>query len=253
MGDSRASVEKLPAEVDYCDRLFAKSAKIKHLSCIRQKFCTKVADNFRKIELNSESSRICSDGEKFVGFCMMRSNLLAASAIAASAVLFAQPAFANVITIDSGTAQVTCTLSCEAFTLGGSPGAPTGLGTLSGSDADPYGLANSNPSTEVAALNTLAGTSFTTTDHNKVDVGGASTFSFMTFAEYFILKVGSVHTFFKNTAGNEVTVEYLQTGSAGGLSHYSEVGQVPLPAALWLMGAGLAGLGFASRKNKAKA
>lgn len=182
----------------------------------------------------------------------MRSKFVAAVVCAAGLAMLAQPAAANVIMVADGTAQVTCTLSCEAFTLGGSPGAPSGLGTLSASDAAKYGLANSNPSTEVAALNTLAGTSFTTADHNKVDAGGASSFSFMTLAEYFILKIGSVHTFFKNTSGNEVTVEYLQTGRAGGLSHYSEVGSaVPLPGALWLMGAGLAGLGFSSRKKKA--
>lgn len=175
----------------------------------------------------------------------------ASVALAALAALVALPASANVIIIDGGTASVTCTASCEAFTLGGSPGAPTGLGTPSGSDADPYSLANSNPSTEVSALNTLAGTSFTTADHNKTDAGGVSSFSFQTLAEYFILKIGSVHTFFKNTSGGLLTVDFLQTDMAGGLSHYSEVGQIPLPAAAWLMLAGLAGLGFAGRRRRA--
>ncbi|MFQ5562138.1 MAG: VPLPA-CTERM sorting domain-containing protein [Parvularculaceae bacterium] len=171
----------------------------------------------------------------------------------------AQSASANVISIDGTAATVTCTLSCEAFTLGGSPGAPTGLGTLSGSDADPYGLANSGEATEIAALNTLAGTSFTTADHNKDQVGEGSLSScsgdlcsFMTTALYFILKIDGFHTFFKNTSGGEVTITFDKNDVPSfGLSHVSTIDVVPLPAAFWLMGAGLAGLGFARGRKKA--
>lgn len=47
--------------------------------------------------------------------------------------------------------------------------------------------------------------------------------------------------------------DFSISGLPNGVSNiyvFNKVGDVPLPAAIWLMGAGLAGLGFSSRKKK---
>lgn len=182
----------------------------------------------------------------------MKKLIVAALAVVAAYSSLTMPASANIIDVGGGTATVTCSLSCAGFTLGGSPGAPTGMGTLSAALADQYTLANSNLDTEAAALNTLIGSNlFTDVDANQVDTGGTSSISFMTLAEYVILKIANSHVFLINTAMNQIAVDYLQTGKAGGLSHYTEFGNaVPLPNAVWLMAAGLAGFGFAGRRKQ---
>lgn len=185
----------------------------------------------------------------------MKSKIIAAIAIAAGAGLFAQPAFANVITITGGAGTVTCTASCEAFTGAGSPGEPTGLGVLSSTAADEYDGTPANPADEAARLNTLAGTSFVAGDATVIAgssaSGGNPDDSFVTLALFIVMKIGNMEIFIKNTSGGALTIDYDSFEGAGsGLSHYTEFGQVPLPGAMWLMGAGLAGLGFAARRKK---
>ena len=72
------------------------------------------------------------------------------------------------------------------------------------------------------------------------------------------LKLGEGTFFLKNTAGPvTLTITYLKAtgpdGAGGGLSNITEFGgnEIPVPGAIWLMGAGLAGLGFARRKKTA--
>jgi hypothetical protein len=182
--------------------------------------------------------------------------------------LAAQPAEATtVITINDTSASISCSGSadpaCQGFTQSGSPGAPTGLGTL-GSTADLFHLADSSPATETAALNTLAGTSFLSTDQTTIDTGSASSFSIFTDALYFMIKIGGGtlpdmedHAFFKLLVPGTVEVVYDANGqTSGGLSHVAVWGgsitPVPLPAALPLFAGGLAGLGWLSRRKKRK-
>jgi hypothetical protein len=174
--------------------------------------------------------------------------------LAAGAALAAAPALANVITVTGTTATVTCTPSCEAFTgAGGSttgpPGTgPTGLGTLSSTDAHLYTGNPAGEANEAARLNTLAGTSFLGTDATRTDPPPALPFS--TLALYIVLKVGDAAIYLKNTSGGLLSIDYA--GAPGlGLSHVTEFGVIPLPAAFWLMGAGLAGLSFAAPRKKA--
>lgn len=179
--------------------------------------------------------------------------LIAGSAIA---LLAAVPASAGVITIGTTGATITCSVSCEAFSGAGGlnidPGMPntidpTGLGTL-GSVAQLYNGSPANETAEGARLSTLVGAS----------VGAGTKFDppgnpFASLALYIVLKVGAHDIFIKNTSGGSQTYTYALNGATGlGLSHYTTFGEVeiPLPAAAWLMLAGLGGLGFASRKKK---
>lgn len=178
----------------------------------------------------------------------------------AALIAMAAPAFANPITVGGGIATVTCTPSCAGITGGSltstSQGSATGTaGALSGSSADLYDVSPDNPATEAAALNVLAGTSFTA--GVQTDTGGVDSLSFTTTAAWIVLKLGAGTFFLQNTSGAiTLTIDFLKAsgpaGAGGGFSHYTEFGNaIPIPGALWLMGAGLAGLGFANRRKKA--
>ncbi len=170
-------------------------------------------------------------------------------------------ASANTITINGGIGTVTCNGAavgaCEAV-FGGSlivtnPGNQvTGgsLGSLSATMADAYGIGNASKANEATAFNTLAGTSFLEADATKT--GDDPSPSFTTLSDYFLLKLGSMTVFLKNTSGGPLDVVYSSNpGQGAGLSHYTEFGEIPIPGAIWLMGIGLAGLGVARRKTKA--
>lgn len=182
--------------------------------------------------------------------------------VAAAAFAFAAtPAFANSLTIGGGIATVTCSPSCAGI-IGGSitsssQGAAAGtIGTTSTTNAALYSFNPSSPATEAAVLNVLAGTNFST--GAQTDTAGASSITFNTVAQWLTLKIGNQHFFLRNTAGAvTLAINYVKAsgkaGAGGGLSHYTEFGSntpVPIPGALWLMGAGLAGLGFALRGKK---
>lgn len=182
-------------------------------------------------------------------------------AAAAFVALAAQPVFASTLTIGGGVATVSCTPSCAGITGGSVTSSPslgvTGgtAGSLSGFSASLYDFSPSNPVNEAKALNILAGTNFTT--GVQTDMGGASSATFSTVASRIALKIGNSHFFLQNTAGPvTLLITFLKasgrTGAGGGFSHYTEFGNaIPIPGAIWLMGAGLAGLGFANRKKQA--
>jgi hypothetical protein len=180
----------------------------------------------------------------------------ALAALAAASVLSALPAAANLITITGGAGSLTCNgataSQCQGFTGAGSPGEPTGLGVLSNTAADEYDGTPSSEADEAARLNILAGTSFTGAQGVRtVGSGGDQTFN--TLALYVVMKIGNDAIFIKNISGGLLTIAYDSfTGQGSGLSHFTEFGtpEVPVPAAVWLMGAGLAGLGFAGRRKK---
>jgi hypothetical protein len=175
--------------------------------------------------------------------------------------LAARPADAvTVITINDTISSISCsgTNSCAGFTQSGSPGAPSGLGTL-GTTADLFHLANSSPTTETAALNTLAGTSFLATDETKVDSPATS---FIVNALYFMIKIGGGtlpghedHAFFKLLVPGEVQIVYDQNGqTSGGLSHIAVWGgtvtPIPLPAALPMLLTAIGGLFMLGRRRR---
>lgn len=182
---------------------------------------------------------------------------VAAAAFAA----MAAPAFASTLTIGGGVASVSCTPSCAGI-IGGSVTSSPSLGvtggtagSTSGSSADLYDFAPSDAANEAKALNILAGTNFTS--GVQTDMEGVSTATFSTVASWIALKIGNSHFFLQNTAGPvTLFIIYLQssgrTGAGAGLSHITEFGnEIPVPGALWLMGAGLAGLSFANRRRRA--
>lgn len=188
---------------------------------------------------------------------MRQIKLLAIAGVAFAAVA-AQPASANVVTIGSGTAAVTCTPNCEGFIAGGAPNFPTGAGALSSTNAAVYAVLPADEATQASALSLLSGETFVGADGAKTTPGGGDVevLSFNTLAAYVAVKLGVGTFFIKNTSGGELTIDFLKTagpgGAGGGLSHYTEFGnEIPIPGALWLMGAGLAGLGFARRRKAA--
>lgn len=169
-------------------------------------------------------------------------------------------ASANLITIDGGLGTITCNGAdanvCEAITGGslvvGNPGNEVKSGTeglFSASTADAYNIGNASEENEAVAFNTLAGLSLLGTDGNQTNPGSI----FTTVAKFFTIKIGDMTLFLKNTCGCAIDVVFTPTaGTGSGLSHITEFGEVPIPGAIWLMGAGLAGLGFAGRKKKAR-
>jgi len=179
-----------------------------------------------------------------------------AASLVAAAALLSQPAFANVITIGGGPATITCSPSCEAFT-GGSPNGsndPTAAGSLSSTVAQLYDGVPSNESDEASKLSILIGTAglFIGTDGSKSASNPPTTINSL--AEYLVLKLGNERIYVKNTSGGQVNIVLAYNGATGlGLSHFTEFGEadvIPVPGALWLMGAGIAGLGFGSRRKK---
>lgn len=183
-------------------------------------------------------------------------------AAVASLMALAAPAFANTLTIGGGIATVTCTPSCAGIIGGSVTSAPSqgvtggSLGSLSATAAALYNYNPSNPATEADALNVLAGTNFAT--GVRTDAGGVNTLTFSTVAQWIGLKLGAGTFFLQNTSGPvTLFITYLKSagraGAGGGFSHYTEFGSnpIPVPGAIWLMGAGLAGLALTKRKKKA--
>lgn len=186
-------------------------------------------------------------------------NLRILGATLALTALSTGAAFANTISLGGGVASITCTPDCKAFTGAGSVGFPTGLGTLSSSIGASYDIHPSDAS-EQLAVNTLTGGSFGV--GTKTDAGGAGAKSFDTTAQYILLKIGngpgglSRSFVIANFLGGALNISYQQAagrqGQGGGLSHYSEFAgaEVPVPGAFWIMGAGIAGIAFASGRKK---
>lgn len=182
-------------------------------------------------------------------------------AAAAFVCMAAQSASASVLSIGGGVASVTCTPSCAGI-IGGSVVSSPSLGVtggtagaLSGTSAGLYDFSPTDPANEAKALNVLAGTNFST--GVQTDMGGVSSVTFSTIAQWIGLKIGNSHFFLQNNSGPiTLLITYLKSdgriGAGAGLSHITEFGssEVPAPGAIWLMGAGIAGMGFASRKKK---
>jgi hypothetical protein len=184
----------------------------------------------------------------------------------AGAVAFATAlgaASANIITIAGGLGSIDCSPSCEAFAFG-APALgmePNAAGTLidgvpATEQAWYYDGVPSSEQDEADRLSILITGStglFSGADGTRsLGSGGSDVIS--TLAEWVVMKLGNVVIFVHNNSGGLLEIDYTSfMGEGSGLSHYTEFGEVPnipVPGAIWLMGAGLAGLGFAGRKKK---
>lgn len=180
--------------------------------------------------------------------------------LAAAAALFSitAAASANTITVGLGLGSLTCNGAtagqCQAFIGAGANGAPTidptGLGTLSSTSAGVYDGTPSGENAEAARLSTLTGLAFTGASGLRSVSNPPTTFA--TVREWLVMKLGNDSIFIRNTSGGALTIAYASTPGAGsGLSHYTEFGGVvPLPAAAWMMLAGIGGLAAARGRKK---
>ncbi len=153
--------------------------------------------------------------------------------------------------------------------VGGDWDAAGSAATLSATEASLYDVSPNNPGVEAQALDYLIdgvdNDDFVASDADKTDAGGVDSLSFFSAAEYIAFKVGAGHFFLKLTDVGTVEISFDKNGaSAGGLSHYTEFGnicqddngceppnEVPLPAAGWLMLAGIGGIAAVRRRRKA--
>lgn len=171
------------------------------------------------------------------------------AALALMTGLASTSASANTITMaDYGGSSelVTCDPDCEGFV-------DVGLFVdTSLTNALNYAqVGNSNPSSELALLNSLLA------DFNParpevfgVDKTEGAGDGFFTDHQYFSIKKSTTFWFFENTSGGKIEVAVL----GADYSHYTEYGpsisEVPVPAAVWLFGTALIGFIGISRRRK---
>lgn len=184
----------------------------------------------------------------------MRSLLAGAAALMALSL----PANANTINFYNDASDtssglrfsVECSLGCEAALFDGTPS------TFSDSIGDLIDFPGGSGITGVLADAT--GESFSSSPEIVPD--NDSLFSWTTSAKYITLKIGKKPDFgvLFNTggAGNEMTFTKISDDfGGGGFSHYREYGEVttpevPLPAAAWMLLAGIGGLAAVRRAKK---
>ena len=134
--------------------------------------------------------------------------------------------------------SVNCDLACEVMTFDGTTwGFSSAYGELD--DGPP----NSSEAAEAVWLSMVTGDTYVAADLSKTDPASDST-DYSTIALYTILKIGldPDYTVIKNTSGVQLTWSWTNlAGGGGGLSHFSSVTVVPLPAGLPLL---LSALGF---------
>lgn len=156
-----------------------------------------------------------------------------------SALLGTSSVKANTVTIFNGAAQkgILSDLGLSVTFLG-----YTSPGTLD--SIFPYTAVTTtvnpaDPATLVPIANSYFGTSFLVTDEHRTDGASASLLVFDISTTYFSLTLGQNQTaFFQNQSGGVLHLTYTGTGTAAGLSHYSQYGTasaVPGP----IVGAGL--------------
>jgi hypothetical protein len=181
---------------------------------------------------------------------MMKPSRLLASALFCATLGFAYSANASTIDIGGGAATLDCGDKCFGFIGGGSPGSPSGTGTLDIVPlltADLYAVSPSSPTNETLALATLLG--FDPGTPTVVDIGSLS--GFASDAIYFMLKLGADSAFFENTSGMSMVLSLSSTpGRGAGLSHITTWGVIPLPAALPMFLLALGGAALVARRRR---
>ncbi|SMX35953.1 VPLPA-CTERM sorting domain-containing protein [Maliponia aquimaris] len=213
----------------------------------------------------------------------MKQSITKTMAVVALAFGIAAPASAATVVTVSGTAiTVSCSgplasSECNGF-IGGSLTFNASnpdkdnvnggtAGSLSTTAADLYALKKSNPAQEGAAIDVLLDGSLdgdiTGGVQTQVAAADDAYLQFNSSAQYLAVKTGNpVGTdqkwfFLKLFGPGPITLIYDKNGqSGGGFSHYTEFGSIPdmptipLPAAGWMLIAGLGGLGVIRRRKK---
>lgn len=166
----------------------------------------------------------------------------------AAMTLTAGAAAANTVYIDDGypaTFSVECPDGCLGVVRDGPP-------HLDPDKADAFNLSNASEATIASTLSSLVMKTFETSVIQKYDVSGDGTdYAFDVTPGYFFTKYGQLTAFFFTDTAQNVT--FLKNGKGPGeLSNYGTagVGVIPLPAAGWLMVAGLGGLAAARARRR---
>lgn len=167
---------------------------------------------------------------------------------------------------DTERAEVTCTLGCEAWYISGEDYTDgdwsNGFwnipdGTLFSRGIVPGGNDN-NPGSRLAVTNLALGESYT--DLDRTETGGDAQ-TWTSSAETLLVWIGTQgqpsdsfrYAFIRNySANNEFTWSGLP-GGGGDKSGYDGFGVIPLPAAGWMLLAGIGGLAAMKRRKKADA
>lgn len=176
-------------------------------------------------------------------------------------------------TAETVSAELICSLGCQGINSSATTDTtvPLGLPTVSTFTAFVPGYSDlfidgnsSNPTNEALFVSTVTGVTYSATTQKTAGiVQGAA--SFTTSALYILLKIGNEPnlTIIKNTGGlNNVFTYTPKAGEGAGLSHYAEfgrfgggggTGEIPLPAGMPLMLAGLGAMAFLARRKARKA
>ena len=213
----------------------------------------------------------------------IRKRVLALAAAALAVVGGTATATAATITLYGGTprspdsydpdlvrAELTCTGVCEAMfaflhPVAGDPAMPgaddaEGFDSAYGDFFTDYDTTARDPSAELAfledALQSIGGIDtgslFVSGRQEQPDVEDGEAIEFTSSAEYLVLKVGNSPDLavIRNGSANNLFTYTNFPGAGGGLSHVTEVGVVPLPAAGFLLVGALGGLAAAGRRRR---
>ena len=148
---------------------------------------------------------------------------------------------------------VSCTGSSDPCMVGyfSPDGAYPTVGAVVEDASDPYtatgfGVTPSSTENELAFLNDILSVTepaaAPVTTAVKTNVAGTG---FTTAYDYFSIKQSGWTAYFKRAASGPITIT-----TSSGYSHYTEYGEVPLPASAPLFALALAGLGLVSRRRK---
>ena len=168
--------------------------------------------------------------------------LLAAGALVATS----GAAQAVTVTINGG-GELYCSLECSVLQNEGTGAFGDPGEIFNGPAGMAYGPGNP-VSQEVSWLNDVTGSSYSTSDASKTEGDGG----YFTGALYVILKLGNNYTIMRNDSGTGISWSFTPSkGTGTGLSHSTTVGEVPVPAAGFLLLGGLGGLALLRRRRKA--
>ena len=121
--------------------------------------------------------------------------------------------------------------------------------SMSASTATAYDK-QGNPRSELSYLNSLLGLSGTGEITGTTDIAGSGE-SFETSFQYFAIKQSTYIMYFENLTGDSLRVMFDNEFShVTGFGQLLPPSEVPLPAAVWLFGSALLGLGVIGRRKK---
>ena len=166
---------------------------------------------------------------------------------------------------DTVRATLSCTKGCEAWFISGDDYSAElyskgfwdpDKGTIVSRGILGDGGNDNNDGTRVAITNKILGTSFSLADRSETGGSGAN---WTSSAQYLLVWIGTQgqpsesfrYAFIKNFAANNYFTWTGEPGGGGSKSGYDGFGVIPLPAAGWLLLAGVGGLAAMRRRKKA--